>query len=99
MLYEVITSITWSNTATYSLELGKSKFGFLAGIEAVSDKYSDFTGYKEGFSTQTEDFFVLSAGTTNGNSFGTARDSRLFSQFGKVRITSYNVCYTKLLRT
>ncbi len=78
------TSITWSNTATYSLELGKSKFGFLAGIEAVSDKYSDFTGYKEGFSTQTEDFFVLSAGTTNGNSFGTARDSRLFSQFGKV---------------
>ncbi|WP_372775354.1 TonB-dependent receptor [Mangrovibacterium sp.] len=78
------TSITWSNTAQYSLEIGKSKFGFLLGIEAVKDNFKDFTGYKEGFSTQTEDFFVLSAGTSNGNSFGTATGSRLFSQFGKI---------------
>ncbi|WP_205461835.1 SusC/RagA family TonB-linked outer membrane protein [Mangrovibacterium lignilyticum] len=78
------TSITWSNTAHYSLETGKSRFGFLLGIEAVSDDFKDFTGYKEGFSSQTEEFFVLSAGTSNGNSFGTATGSRLFSQFGKI---------------
>ena len=78
------TSITWSNTAQYQIDLDKSKFNFLFGIEAVSDDFQDFTGYKEGFSTQTEDFFVLSAGTSNGNSFGTATSSRLFSQFGKI---------------
>ncbi|MFV0267935.1 MAG: SusC/RagA family TonB-linked outer membrane protein, partial [Draconibacterium sp.] len=78
------TSLTWSNTAQYSLDIDKSKFNFLFGIEAVSDDFQDFTGYKEGFSTQTEEFFVLSAGTSNGNSFGTATSSRLFSQFGKI---------------
>ncbi|MFB6343503.1 SusC/RagA family TonB-linked outer membrane protein [Saccharicrinis sp. FJH62] len=78
------TNVTWSNTARYSLNLDKNKFGFLIGVEAVSDDFQDFTGYKEGFSTQTEDFFVLSAGTSNGNSFGTATGSRLFSQFGKI---------------
>ncbi|RKD90741.1 SusC/RagA family TonB-linked outer membrane protein [Mangrovibacterium diazotrophicum] len=78
------TSVTWSNTAHYDLELGKSKFGFLLGVESVSDNFKDFTGYKEGFSTQTEEFFVLSAGTSNGNSFGTATGSRLLSQFGKI---------------
>ncbi len=78
------TSLTWTNTAHYDLKLGKSKFGFLLGIEAVSDDLKDFTGYKEGFSSQTEDFFVLSAGTSNGNSFGTGTSSKLYSQFGKV---------------
>lgn len=78
------TSVTWSNTAHYSLDLGKSKFGFLLGVEAVADDFQDFTGYKEGFSSQTEEFFVLSAGTSNGNSFGTATNSRLLSQFGKI---------------
>jgi TonB-linked SusC/RagA family outer membrane protein len=78
------TSISWSNTASYKLEKGKNDFQFLLGVEAVRDDFSDFTGYKEGFSSQTEDFFVLSAGTSNGNSFGTASGSRLLSQFGKV---------------
>ena len=81
------TSISWSNTLSYNLDLGKSKFGFLAGIETVGDDYKDVTAYKEGFATQTEEFFVLSAGTANGNSFGTAQSSRLFSQFGKIEYT------------
>ncbi|WP_346858363.1 TonB-dependent receptor [uncultured Draconibacterium sp.] len=78
------TSVTWSNTASYKLEVGQSNFSFLLGVESVGDDFKDFTGYKEGFSSQTEDFFVLSAGTSNGNSFGTAASSRLFSQFGKI---------------
>ncbi|HKJ41893.1 MAG TPA: TonB-dependent receptor [Sunxiuqinia sp.] len=82
------TSVTWSNTLNYKLDVGQSKFDFLLGVESVGDDFSDVTAYKEGFSTQTKDFFVLSAGTSNGNSFGTGTNSRLFSQFGKV---NYNL--------
>lgn len=77
-------STTWSNTLRYNLDLGRSKFGFLLGVESISDNFSDLTGYKEGFSVQTEDYFVLSAGTANGNSLGNSTSSRLFSQFGKI---------------
>ncbi|MDP2339205.1 MAG: TonB-dependent receptor [Bacteroidota bacterium] len=77
-------SYTWSNTANYKYKVGKNSFGFLLGVEAISDNFNDFTGHKEGFSTQTKEFFVLSAGTSNGNSFGTATGSRLFSEFGKI---------------
>lgn len=80
-------NLTWSNTIRYTLNASDHNLSFLAGIEAVSEKFSDNTGYKEGFSVQNEDFFVLSAGTSNGNSFGSATQSYLFSQFGKV---SYN---------
>ncbi|MGQ8335186.1 SusC/RagA family TonB-linked outer membrane protein [Sunxiuqinia sp. A32] len=78
------TSVTWSNTVTYKLDVGKSKFDFLLGVEAIADNFSSYTGYKEGYSVQSEDFFVLDAGTSNGNSFGTGTGSRLFSQFGKI---------------
>lgn len=81
------TSVSWSNTLNYKLDLGSSKLAVLAGIEAVGDNFKDITAYKEGFAVQTEEFFVLSAGTANGNSFGTAQSSRLFSQFGKVEYT------------
>ncbi len=77
-------SVTWSNTLNYRLFLGKSTFDFLVGVESVGNNFKDITGYKEGFAVQSEDFFVLSAGTSNGNSFGTATSSRLFSQFGKI---------------
>lgn len=80
-------SVSWSNTLNYKIDLGQNKFAFLAGIEAVGDNYNDVTAYKEGFATQTEEFFVLSAGSANGNSFGTANSSRLFSQFGKIEYT------------
>lgn len=80
-------STSWSNTLNYKLDLGQNKFAFLAGIEAVGDNFKDVTAYKEGFATQTKEFFVLSAGSANGNSFGTANSSRLFSQFGKIEYT------------
>jgi TonB-linked SusC/RagA family outer membrane protein len=81
-------NVTWSNTLNYKLDMGKSKFDFLLGVEAVSDDYSDLIGRKNGFSTQTKEFMVLSAGTSGGNSFGTGTSSRLFSQFGKI---NYNL--------
>jgi TonB-linked SusC/RagA family outer membrane protein len=77
-------SVTWSNTVSYKFELDRSRFNVMLGLESVADDFKDVTAYKEGFATQTEDFFVLSAGTSNGNSFGSATNSRLLSQFGKI---------------
>ncbi|MGM0530556.1 MAG: SusC/RagA family TonB-linked outer membrane protein [Bacteroidota bacterium] len=78
------TNTSWSNTLNYNFELGQSRFGILLGVETISEDYSDITAYKENFAVQTEDFFVLSAGTSNGNSFGEANASTLLSQFGKI---------------
>lgn len=78
------TSITWTNTLNYNFNIEQHKFNIMAGVESVGDDFADVSGYKEGFAIQSEDFFVLSAGTSNGNSFGTGTNSRLFSEFGKV---------------
>lgn len=77
-------SLTWSNTARYELVKGKSTFNFLVGVEAISHDLDEFGAYREGFSSQTRDFFYLDAGTgrTTVSGFGTG--SRLLSQFGKV---------------
>ena len=78
------TSVTWSNTLSYKFNIEQHRFNVMAGLESVGDNFSDVSGYKEGFAVQSEEFFVLSAGTSNGNSFGTGTTSRLFSQFGKI---------------
>lgn len=84
------TSISWSNTLNYNFTVGESRFGVLLGVESVSEEYSDVTAYKEEFAVQTEDYFVLSSGTSSGNSFGSAADSRLLSQFGKLNYNYAN---------
>ncbi|WP_221394670.1 TonB-dependent receptor [Dyadobacter sp. NIV53] len=77
-------SLTWSNTARFNFSLGEHQFKLLAGIESIKDNLNDVTSYKENFAVQTEDYFVLSAGSGNANSFGTATGSRLLSQFARV---------------
>ncbi|MCF8307761.1 MAG: TonB-dependent receptor [Bacteroidales bacterium] len=77
-------SISWSNTLNYTFDIEDNNFSVLLGLETVTEDYSDVTAYKEDFAVQTEDYFVLSAGTGNGNSRGTAANSRLLSQFGKI---------------
>ena len=77
-------SLTWSNTARYNFTTGKHQFKLLAGIESIKDDLNDVIAYKENFAVQTEDFFVLSAGSGNANSFGTSTGSRLMSQFARV---------------
>ncbi|GAF02900.1 SusC/RagA family TonB-linked outer membrane protein [Saccharicrinis fermentans] len=84
------TSVTWSNTLNYKLDVNYHSFKFLLGVESVKDDFNAITAYKEGFSVQTEDYFVLDAGTTNGNSFGNATTSTLFSQFGKIDYTFFD---------
>lgn len=77
-------SLTWSNTLRLNFDLGSSNFKLLAGVESISDNFDEVVAYKENFATQTEDFFVLSAGSGAGNSFGRSSASRLFSQFARV---------------
>lgn len=77
-------SLTFTNTARYDLDLGKSKLKFLAGIEAIRNTIDFQTSKKEDFAVQNEDYFVLSAGTGNTSVVGTGSGNRLLSQFGRV---------------
>lgn len=77
-------SLTWSNTLNYNFEIGKSRFTVLAGIEAIQQNTESIGAYREGFAQQTEDYFVLDAGSGRSTNFGRASSSRLYSQFGKI---------------
>lgn len=77
-------SVTWSNTVRYNLDKGDSHFKFLAGVEAIRNDINYQTDRKEGFAVQTEDYFVLNAGTGNANVTGTGTGNRLLSQFARV---------------
>jgi TonB-linked SusC/RagA family outer membrane protein len=77
-------TFTWANTATYNLELGKSRLNLLVGTEAIRDDYQTFGAYRERFAVTDLNYFQLSAasGVTTNN--GSATGYRLLSQFGKV---------------
>lgn len=77
-------SVTWSNTARYNLNFGVHRFNFLAGIEAIKNDFRFETARKDGFAVQTEDYFVLNAGTGNANITGNGSGSRLLSQFARI---------------
>ncbi|WP_254560343.1 SusC/RagA family TonB-linked outer membrane protein [Dyadobacter diqingensis] len=77
-------SLTWSNTARYNLDLGDHHLKFLVGVEAIKNNSDYQIARKEGFAVQTEDYFVLNAGTGNTNVTGTGSGSRLLSQFARV---------------
>lgn len=77
-------SVAWTNTLRYNFALGGHTFKLLAGVEAIRDNLDNLTAYRENFANQTEDFFVLSAGSGNANSAGTSSGSRLLSQFARI---------------
>ncbi|GLU52669.1 SusC/RagA family TonB-linked outer membrane protein [Dyadobacter frigoris] len=77
-------SLTWSNTARYNLDLGNHHLKFLIGTEAIKNTLDNQIARKEGFGVQTQDYFVLNAGTGNTNVTGTGSGSRLLSQFARV---------------
>ncbi len=78
------TSLAFTNTLNYNLELGDHRFNVLVGVESIKDDFDSVTGIADGFAVETESYFVLDAATgartTNGRSSG----SRLLSQFGKL---------------
>ncbi|MGV3556575.1 SusC/RagA family TonB-linked outer membrane protein [Larkinella arboricola] len=75
---------TWSNTANYSLDLGKKRFNFLAGMEAIRNHTQVFQTLKQGFALEEVDYFQLSAGTGIATNSGFATENKLLSYFGKV---------------
>ena len=77
-------SLTWSNTARYNLNIGQSRFNFLAGVEAIKTDVVYQNDRKEGFAVQTPDYFVLSAGTGNATISGSGTGNRLLSQFARI---------------
>lgn len=77
-------SLTWSNTLNYQFEVGQHRISLLAGLEAIRQNSEAFGAYRESFAQQTEDYFVLDAGSGRSTNFGRASSSRLLSEFGKV---------------
>ena len=77
-------SITWSNTVRYQRQFGKSTLNLLGGVEAIQNDQDEFGAFRESFSSQTQDFFFLDAGSGRSTNSGRATGSRLFSQFGKI---------------
>ncbi|MBO9619227.1 MAG: SusC/RagA family TonB-linked outer membrane protein [Niabella sp.] len=78
------TSITFSNTARYNLNLNESHFKFLVGTEYIKTDLDTRYTKKEGFTQQTEEYFTLDAGTGKTTALGSITGNRLFSQFGRI---------------
>jgi TonB-linked SusC/RagA family outer membrane protein len=78
------SSVVFTNTLNYTLELGDHRIGVLIGAESVKNDFDAVLAQADGFAVETENYFVLGAATgartTNGRSSG----SRLLSQFAKL---------------
>ncbi len=78
------TSVVFTNTLNYNLELGDHRFGVLLGTESVKNDFDAVFSSADGFAVETENYFVLSAASGARTSNGTSSGSRLLSQFGKL---------------
>ena len=78
------TSLTFTNTLNYNVELGDHKIGVLLGTESIQTDFNSLISSADGFAVESESYFVLSAATGARSSSGTSTGSRLLSQFGKV---------------
>lgn len=78
------TSWTWSNTATYLLELDNSRFSFLGGVEAIRNNTQIIQTLKQGFAIEDLPYFQLGAGTGIATNNGFATENKLLSYFGNV---------------
>lgn len=78
------TSVVFTNTLNYNLEVGEHRFGVLLGVESIKEDFNSVSASADDFAVETEDFFVLSAATGTRTNTGTSTGSRLLSQFGKL---------------
>ncbi|KAA5541283.1 SusC/RagA family TonB-linked outer membrane protein [Adhaeribacter rhizoryzae] len=77
-------TLTWANTANYQFEVGQHRINALAGTEAIRNDFQGFGAFREGFTTEDENYYVLNAGTGRSTNNGMVTGYRLFSLFGKV---------------
>ncbi|MDX1544137.1 MAG: TonB-dependent receptor [Christiangramia sp.] len=84
------TSVVFTNTLNYKLEIEDHDFGLLLGVESVKNDFDSVLARAENFAVEQESYFVLDAATgartANGNSSG----NRLLSQFGKLNYSFDN---------
>ena len=78
------TSVVFTNTLNYNVELGEHRIGVLVGAESIKDDFSSVAAQADGFAVETESFFQLDAATGARTNSGSSTGSRLLSQFGKV---------------
>lgn len=74
---------TWTNTAIYSLNFGKSNLNLMAGTEMYKDMYDTNTLRKNDFLIETPDYMYPDAGTGESFTSGTSTVYSLLSYFGK----------------
>ena len=77
-------TFTWTNTANYNIEYGKSRFNLLLGTEAVRNDFSTFGAATTSFALQEASYLQLSSGVGAQTNNGSATGYRLLSQFGKI---------------
>lgn len=77
-------ALTWTNTASYNLQLGQHRVNFLAGTEAIKDDYQTFGAYRENFAVSDLSYLQFNAASGPTTANGSATGYRLLSQFGKV---------------
>jgi TonB-dependent starch-binding outer membrane protein SusC len=79
------SSLVFSNTLNYDLEVGKNnKFSALLGYEYIRNDFDTFVAQADDFPFETEEFFVLNAATGARSSRGTSTANTTVSQFGKI---------------
>lgn len=79
------SSVVFSNTLTYDLEIGKNhKITTLLGYEYIRNDFDTFVAQADDFPFETEDFFVLNAATGARTSRGISTANTTLSQFGKI---------------
>ena len=86
------STISFSNTLNYKLELGKHRFGALLGIESIREDFDTIFAQADEFAVEQESYFVLSAATGARTNNGISTQYSLASQFGKLNY-AYNDKY------
>ncbi|MCX2681754.1 TonB-dependent receptor [Galbibacter sp. EGI 63066] len=78
------TSVVFTNTLNYKLELEDHRIGVLLGTESIKNDFDSVFASADGFAVEEDSYFVLGAATGARTSNGTSSGSRLLSQFGKL---------------
>lgn len=78
---------TWTNTATYELNIKNHNLSLLAGTEMFKDDYKNINLRREGFILETPEYMYPDAGSGEAYNGGSATSYSLLSFFGKLDYT------------
>ena len=82
--HQNFSSLVFSNTLNYKLELGEHRFDVLVGTESIENNLKTTTATAQDFAVESESYYVLAAATGQRTNSGTESGDALFSQFGKI---------------